>query len=211
MARLRQGTGAPAWRSLGPLAKSPEVIDRALIIVCAVVWLLALGFSVAAGVALVDLGRGHAPDDVDGGPTPWLLYVVIGVSALVIILAIPLLVRARRDALAEPVKQSPRVPVRSGVDRDPPGYPGPTPARYSASVISAAELDRMWLRCGVGVLAATGVAMAAVAIATHLMALDIPGVAWGVYAVGGVVTVLMAAIPVFFLRQLRAALAKNES
>jgi Protein of unknown function (DUF2561) len=211
MARLRKGENAQGWHSPGPLAKSPEVIDRALIIVCAVVWLLALGFGVAAGAALVDLGRGRAPGDGDDGTTPWLLYVVIGVSALVIVLAIPLLLRARRDALAEPVKQSPRVPARSAVDRDPPGYPGPTPARYSASVISAEELDRMWLRCGVGVLAATGVAMAAVAIATHLMALDMSGVAWGVYAVAGVVTVVMAAIPVFFLRQLRAALAQNEA
>lgn len=35
---------------------SPEVIDRALIVACAVAWLLALGFAVAAGVALADLG-----------------------------------------------------------------------------------------------------------------------------------------------------------
>ena len=51
-------------------------------IACAVVWLLALGFGVAATVALVEMGSGHTVSDpVDGGDTPWLLYVVIGVSA----------------------------------------------------------------------------------------------------------------------------------
>ena len=56
---------------------------------------------VAATVALVDLGRGH-PESSSHSGTPWLLYAVIGVSALVIIGAIPLLVRARRAALADP-------------------------------------------------------------------------------------------------------------
>ncbi len=207
MTGASRGADAPAWRSTGVLGRSPEAIDRAFIIACAVVWLLALGFGVAAGAALVDLGRAHSAGSGDGGSTPWLLYVVIGISALVIILAIPLLLRARRDASAEPVKPSPRLSARSAADRDPPGYPGPTPARYSASVISAAALDRMWLRCGVGVLTAAGAAMAAVAIATHLMAVDMDGVAWGVYGAAGVITVAMAAIPVYFLRQLRAALA----
>jgi hypothetical protein len=209
MARLRAGAKAPIGAMRGSV-RSPEVIDRALVVSCAVAWLLALGFSVAAGVALVDLGRGHPPSEGDGGSTPWLLYVVIGVSALVILLAIPLLLRARRDAMAEPAKQTARPAVRAGVDRDPPGYPGPTPARYSASVISAAALDRMWLRCGVGVLTATGAALAAVAIATHLMALDMPAGSWIAYGVAGVITVAMAAIPVFYWRQLRAALADAE-
>ncbi|MBV8788703.1 MAG: DUF2561 family protein, partial [Mycobacterium sp.] len=37
---------------------SPEVIDRILIGSCAAVWLVLLGVSVAAAVALADLGRG---------------------------------------------------------------------------------------------------------------------------------------------------------
>jgi hypothetical protein len=189
---------------------SPEAIDRAVVIACAVVWLLALGFSVAAGVALVDLGRGHPQGEHDGGSTSWLLYVVIAVSAVVIAAAIPLLMRARREATAEPDGSPAPVRARAAVDPDPPGYPGPTPARYSANVISAAELDRMWLRCGLGVLTAAGVAMVAVAIATHLMAVDMNGAAWGVYAVAGVVTVAMVAIPLFYLRWLSTELDTGE-
>lgn len=197
-------------KGLARFTGSPETIDRAVVIACAVVWLLALGFSVAAGVALVDLGRGHPQGAHDGSSTPWLLYVVIGVSAVVIAAAIPLLMRARRELPAEPDLSPAAVPARAAVDRDPPGYPGPTPARYSANVISAAELDRMWLRCGLGVLTAAGAAMVATAIATHLMAVDMNGAAWGVYAVAGVITVAMVAIPVFYLRWLRAELDTGE-
>ena len=197
-------------KGLARFSGSPEAIDRAVVIACAVVWLLALGFSVAAGVALVDLGRGHPQGDHDGGSTSWLLYVVIGVSAVVIAAAIPLLMRARREVPAEHEGSPAPVRARAAVDRDPPGYPGPTPARYSANVISAAELDHMWLRCGLGVLTAAGVAMVAIAIATHLMAVDMNGAAWGVYAVAGVVTVAMVAIPLFYLRWLRAELDTGE-
>ena len=68
---------------------------------CAAIWLAVLGSAVAATVALVDLGRGHPESSTTSG-TPWLLYTVIGVSALVIIGAIPLLVRARRASLEDP-------------------------------------------------------------------------------------------------------------
>lgn len=196
--------------ALARFTGTPEAIDRAVVIACAVVWLLVLGFSVAAGVALVDLGRGHPQGEHGGGSTSWLLYVVIGVSAVVIAAAIPLLMRARREVTAEPDGSPAPVRTRAVVDRDPPGYPGPTPARYSANVISAAELDRMWLRCGLGVLTAAGVAMVAIAIATHLMAVDMNGAAWGVYAVAGVVTVAMVAIPLFYLRWLSAELNAAE-
>lgn len=191
-----------------------DAIDRALVIACAVIWLVVLGVGVAATVALVDLGRGH-PRGASGGTdpdTPWLLYVVIGVSAAVIALAIPLLLRARRAAnvTAEPARVASRPQPRRGADNDPPDYPGPTPARYSASVISAAELDRMWLRCGIGVLTATGAAMAAAATATYLMAVDMTGAAWAAYIVAAVITVAMTAIPVLYLRQLRDALAAQD-
>lgn len=194
-------------------AGSPAVVDRALVIACAVVWLLALGFGVAAAVALAEMGSGHTVSDPsDGGDTPWLLYVVIGVSALVIALAIPLLLRARNGTSSEPTPSTGtatarRAAVRTGTDRDPPGYPGPIPARYSSSVISTATLDRMWLRCGVGVLTATGAAFTAIAIATHLMAADKTGAGWASYGVAALITVAMVAIPVLQLRELRTALA----
>jgi hypothetical protein len=195
----------------GRFASSAETVDRILVIVCAAVWLVALGVGVAAAVALVDLGSDHPVNPVksDDGDTPWLLYVVIGVSALVILAAIPLLMRARRTAADEPVPQPVRPRARLAVDRDPPDYPGPTPARYSAKVISAGSLDRMWLRCGTGVLIATGAAMIAVAIATYLMAGDTEKAAWAAYIVAAVITVGMIAIPVLYLRQLRAQLAAD--
>ncbi|HET7667852.1 MAG TPA: DUF2561 family protein, partial [Mycobacterium sp.] len=74
--------------------------DRILLGVCAGVWLVALGTGVAATVALVDLGTGHAQAGGESD-TPWLLYVVIAISAAVIIGAVPLLLRARRAALDE--------------------------------------------------------------------------------------------------------------
>ena len=80
---------------------SPETVDRLLVGVCGAIWLVLLAVGVTAIVALVDLGRGHTLGG-DGKHTPWLLYSVIVVSALIILGAIPLLIRARRSALAEP-------------------------------------------------------------------------------------------------------------
>ncbi|MCV7225052.1 DUF2561 family protein [Mycolicibacterium komossense] len=193
-------------------ARSPETVDRILVIACAVMWLAVLGVGVAATVALVDLGSGHpatAPK-AEHSDTPWLLYVVIGVSALVILAAIPLLLRARRIVIDERPPVPPARPqARLAVDRDPPDYPGPTPARAPSNVISVGMLDRMWLRCGVGVLTATGAAMIAVATATYLMAVQSDTASWSAYGVAGVITVGMTAIPVLYLRQLHAALANS--
>jgi hypothetical protein len=165
---------------------------------------------VAATVALVDLGRGH-PSWESGSGTSWLLYLIIAVSALVIAVAIPLLLRARRDMVngsaASVASPTPAAsPTLATVDRDPPGYPGPTPAQHSAAVLSVETLDRMWLRCGVGVLTATGAAMFAVALATYLLAIESNGGACGALVVAGVITAGMAAIPVMYLRQLHATL-----
>ncbi len=176
------------------LARSPETVDRVLLIACAVVWLLVLGFSVAAGVALADLGRGHPASSAGDGSTPWLLYTVIGVSALVIALAIPLLLRARNAA---PAAGSGATVQRAA------GYPVPKPAQPAASIAPAA-LDRLLVRCGLGVLTAMGVALIAVAIATHLMAVGSNGASWALYGVAGAVTVAMVAIPILLLRQLQA-------
>ncbi|MGV0697282.1 DUF2561 family protein, partial [Mycolicibacter sinensis] len=78
----------------GHPGQSPEVTDRVLLGVCAAIWLALLGMSVAATVALVDLGRGF--DQPTESSHTGLLYIVIGVSALVILAAIPVLLRARQ-------------------------------------------------------------------------------------------------------------------
>ena len=91
-------------------------IDRILLGACAAIWLAALGAGVAATVALVDLGRGH-PARPERSDTPWLLYAVIGISAVVIVGAVPLLLRARRSALDG------RRPARTTGGRPAPGQP----------------------------------------------------------------------------------------
>lgn len=113
----------------------PEAVDRVLVAVAAVIWLVFVGISVAAIVAVVDLetGRHGRVQTTDPG-APQLLYLVIAVSGLVIVGAIPLLVRARLAALAvsntentsaktEPAEQRPSPPPAA------PSYPpgeGPT-------------------------------------------------------------------------------------
>jgi hypothetical protein len=205
--------------------------DRILLGACAAVWLGALGAGVAATVALVDLGTEHAQSTGDS-ETPWLLYVVIAISAAVIIGAVPLLLRARRAALEEspppardtPVRavtgqQSPpvrgaeapteklRVPATPGgsmaVSR--PGYPTREPITPPPSPVMTA-VDQLWLRCAVIIAIAMGVAMVAIGVATYLMAVDNNAAAWVLYVLAGLVTVAMSAAPWFYLRELRALL-----
>jgi hypothetical protein len=149
---------------------------------------------------------------------------VIGVSALVIVGAIPLLIRARRTALDDP---------RGGQG----GGNRPAPARtqaapravdprtqnlrtaqpptvrqrgaYSASPgISTFDaglppaVERVWLRFAVVIALAMGVALLAIGIATYLMAAGHDMFAWAAYAVAGLVTLAMPAAPVIYLRQL---------
>ncbi|MCX2933309.1 DUF2561 family protein [Mycobacterium sp. CVI_P3] len=80
--------------------RSPETVDRLLVGVCGAIWLVLLAVTVIAIVALVDMSRGRTVGG-DGPHTPWLLYSIIIVSALIIVGAIPLLIRARRTALAD--------------------------------------------------------------------------------------------------------------
>jgi hypothetical protein len=199
----------------GPSDKfTPDAVDRGLLAVCATVWLLALGTGVAAVVALIDLGRGHTGSRPGESGTPWLLYTVIAISAVVIALAVPLLLRARRNQLSN----APNGPVAMAatplsaeralrVSKRAAGYPGPVPNRFSSAVISDSELDRLWLRGGIGVLTASGVAMIAVAAATYLLAVGSSGAAWAILAVAGVITVAMIAIPVVLVQQLQTQLA----
>ncbi len=81
-------------------SRSPESIDRFMVAVCGAIWLVLLAMSVVATVALVQLGRGR--DAGPDGQSSWLLYSIIAVSALIIAGAIPLLLRARRTAFADP-------------------------------------------------------------------------------------------------------------
>jgi hypothetical protein len=215
--RSRFGTGVDA----GELDR----VDRILLGACAAIWLAALGAGVAATVALVDLGRGH-PQSASDSQTPWLLYTVIGISAAVIIGAVPLLLRARRSALADS-PPPPRQPVRSAVAQPSPpargtdapteklrslgtadpvgtgaGYPPREPIRPAPSPVMTAA-DRLWLRSAVLIGCAMGVATVAIGVATYLMAVDSNTASWVLYGLAALVTLAMPAIPWYFLRELR--------
>jgi len=205
--------------------------DRILLGACAAVWLIALGAGVAATVALVDLGTAHA-QSTEKSDTPWLLYAVIAISAAVIIGAVPLLLRARRAALEEPPPARATTPVRAvpGQPQPPvrgaeapteklrvlptlnePGYAtreAITPQQSSALMTA---VDQLWLRCAVLIAIAMGVALVAIGVATYLMAVDHNAAAWALYAIAGVLTVAMPAIPWFYLRQLRALLESSDT
>ncbi len=77
-----------AWGGRGRV--TPSTTDRILVGSCAAIWLALVGMSVAALVALMDLGRGfHA---AKGNPhTSSVLYAIIIISALIILAAIPML------------------------------------------------------------------------------------------------------------------------
>lgn len=206
-------------------------IDRILLGSCAAVWLAALGAGVAATVALVDLSRGHAASTGDSG-TPWALYTVIVVSAVVIVAAVPLLLRARRAALDEPAEPRPEVaapqaqaqaPVRGSdapteklrvapatVDPAEPSSSSPesssrdtSEAQGAAATPSLAAIDQLWLRCAAGIACAMGVAMLLTAVSTYLVASGSDTAAWVLYTIAGVVTLGMVAIPWYSLRELR--------
>lgn len=199
--------------------------DRILLGSCAVIWLAALGAGVAATVALVDLTNGHETSTAESG-TPWLLYTVIGVSAAVIVAAVPLLLRARRASAGEeltPVERrmaqtadKAKTPARA-VDapteklRVPPPAVSTNSGRLprvlqpsSPAAVYSPAIDRLWLRSAASIACAMGVATLLISVATYLMAVDNDTPAWVLYGVAGVVTVGMVAIPLYFLREMRA-------
>ncbi len=191
----------------------PDVVDRLLLGACAAVWLVLLGVSVAAAVALADLGRGFHKT-AGGSHTPWVLYAVIIVSALIIAGAIPVLLRARRMGLIEPATR-PGAPARAPL-RPPVRLMAPAPrtaaerarqprmqAGEPATQWSATAVDRVWLRGTVILTGTMGVALIAAATARYLMAVGQDGPSWVVYAVGGVVTAAMPAVEWLHIRQLR--------
>ena len=196
-------------------ARSPETVDRILVGVCGAIWLVLLAACVIATVALVRLASGHA-----GGAerhSSWLLYSVIAISALVIIGAVPLLLRARRTAAADsgvadtlaaaapplPGAEVPNAKARVfGVDPYARADPDVPPA---APPVSAAVVERLWLRGTVSLLAAMGLALIAVEVATYLLAVSSDTAAWVALGFAGVVTVAMPAVLVFFQRRISEA------
>ncbi len=196
---------------------TPDRTDRILLGGCAAAWLAALGAGVAATVALVDLGSGHTASTGDSG-TPWFLYVVIGVSAAVILAAVPLLLRARRDARrhAEPQEPTPRPTAAaagqgSGAPRvtEAPTEkiravtPAPAPASPAALSAGSPLVEQLTLRCAASIGCAMGVAYALIGTATYLMAVDNDVASWVFYGAAGVVTAAVVGLPVYFLRELR--------
>lgn len=197
-------------------------VNRILLAACAVVWLAVIGVSVAAIVALVELGSGRAGNAPSDSGTPWGLYVVIGVSAAVILGSIPLLLRARRAAQQQPApRRQPvvtprRAPVEapteklrvfgaaaSAADLKRPGTRPPVRSLYARGM-SEEMVDQMWVRFTASMATTMGVATLAVATATYFMGVKDDGSATAALVVAGIITVLMPLIPFRQLRHLRA-------
>lgn len=207
-------------RGVGDDTIAPEVIDRILIGACAAIYLVLLGVSVAAAVALADLGRGFHKA-ASSPHTTWVLYAVIIVSALIIAGAIPILLRARRMSQAEPAAQAMTAPsrgparpsvrlgtgaLRSGTGRTTTvqsAAPGPG-AEWSGEAV-----DRVWLRGTVILTGTMGAALIAVAAATYLMAIGHDGGSWVGYGFAGVITAAMPVVEWLHIRQLRQVVAEQ--
>lgn len=205
-------------RAVGDDTISPEVIDRILLGACAAIYLVLLGVSVAAAVALTDLGRGFHKA-ARSPHTTWVLYAVIIVSALIIAGAIPILLRARRMSQSEPagramtapnrppvrlMSQAPRTSAeRARQAKVPVAAPKPD-VEFSGEVV-----DRVWLRGTVILTGTMGAALVAVATATYLMAVGHDGASWVGYAFAAAITAAMPAVEWLHIRQLRQAVAER--
>ncbi|HEU4360384.1 MAG TPA: DUF2561 family protein [Mycobacterium sp.] len=181
--------------------RSPKTVDLLLVGLCALVWLVLLGFSVAAAVALVDLGRGfHEPTE---NPHTGLLYIVIGISALIILVAIPVLLRVRQ---AVPAQRPTGFPARGGATA--PTRPGQRAGQTRRAVAAPPTVshddavDRILLRATAELASAIGAALIAVAVATYLMTVGRDTGAWVGYGVAGLVTAAMPVIPWLHVREL---------
>jgi Protein of unknown function (DUF2561) len=200
---------------------SPLATDRTLVGTCAAIWLVLVGVSVAAAVALMDLGRGFNKSP-GSEHTPAVLYAVIIVSALVIAGAIPVLVRARRISQARSATPPAGTPTgRSGEQTRETGYSSPRavmadpgterlPTLESAA-LSRAEVDRIWLRGAITLLAVMGGALIFVAVATYLMAIGRNGLAWTGYGLAAAVTATMPVLVWWHDRQMHRMLGAGTS
>jgi hypothetical protein len=192
----------------------PDVIDRIMVGACAAVWLVLLGVSVAAAVALADLGRGFHKT-AGNTHTTWVLYAVIIISALIIAGAIPALVRARRMSPTEPARSVPgqaRPPVRLMSQAPRTAAERARQQRVAQAADpggewSGAAVDRVWLRGTVVLTGTMGAALIAVATATYLMAVGHDGPSWVVYTLAGMVTAAMPVVEWLHIRQLRRIVA----
>ncbi|WP_428338406.1 DUF2561 family protein [Mycobacterium sp.] len=196
-----------AWGGRGKI--TPVTTDRILVGSCAAIWLALVGMSVAALVALMDLGRGfHA---AKGNPhTSSVLYAIIIISALIILAAIPMLLRARRitrDAPAARSAGSPGRTVSARLIRA--GVPQGATERITTQrpALAEAEVDRFWLRGTAALMGAMGGAFLAVATATYAMAIGHDGFSLTGYAIAGAITLVMPLVPWHQVRQLRGRLA----
>ena len=176
-----------------------ETRDRILLGGCAASLLIWLGASVAALVALADLGRGFGKSP--GSAHSGVLYVVIGVSGLVILASIPLLIHARRGPQrpAAPGRAAPRRPVQPpnrGIERL-------TTERFATGDTAPPGGDRIWLRGTASLVTVLAGAASAAAVATYLMAMGKDGAAWGMYGLAGVLTAGAPAVLWWYLRELR--------
>jgi hypothetical protein len=178
---------------------------------CAAVWLALVGMSVAALVALMDLGRGF--HEAKGNPhTSSVLYAIIIISALIILAAIPMLLRARRITRDGPVTRSPArtvsaQPIRPGQLTAQSAHGATERLTTLRPTLSDAAVDRFWLRGTAALMGTMGAALLAVATATYLMAIGHDGFSWGGYGIAGVITLAMPLIPWRHVRQLRGMLA----
>ncbi|MGC2652967.1 MAG: DUF2561 family protein [Mycobacterium sp.] len=199
---------------------SPLATDRILVGTCAAIWLVLVGASVAAVVALMDLGRGFSKSP-GSQHTPAVLYTVIIVSALVIAAAIPVLVRARRISRARSTLPAGTLTGRSGEQAREPGYSSPPAVTaepgterlptLESVALSRAEVDRIWLRGAITLLAVMGGALIFVAVATYLMAIGRNGLAWTGYGLAAAVTATMPVLVWWHDRQLHRMLAAGTS
>ena len=202
MANRYSGAWGP-WNRVAPVTG-----DRILVGSCAAVWLALVGMSVAAIVALMDLGRGF--HDPKGNPhASAVLYAIIVISALVILAAIPMLLRARRVTRDGPGTRSAGRPIRSG---NTPARTITQPGRTERlttlrPALPDAAVDRIWLRGTAALMGTMGAALLAVAAATYLMAIGHDGFSWTSYGIAGFITLVMPLVPWRQVRQLRRTLA----
>ena len=189
---------------------SAAASDRILLGVCAAIWLALVGMSVAALVALMDLGRGF--HSAKGNPhASAVLYAIIIISALIILAAIPMLLRARRMTRDTPVARPAGSPARTVSSRTirPGGAEFGATERVTAKrpALPDADVDRFWLRGTAALLSTMGGALLAVAAATYAMAIGHDAFSWTGYGIAGAVTLAMPLVPWLQVRHLRHMIA----
>jgi hypothetical protein len=189
---------------------SAATSDRILLGVCAAIWLALVGMSVAALVALMDLGRGF--HSAKGNPhASAVLYAIIIISALIILAAIPMLLRARRMTRDAPVARTAGRTVSARTIRSGPAagtaYAAPERVATKRPALPDADVDRFWLRGTAALMSTIGGALLAVATATYAMAIGHNAFSWTGYGIAGAITLAMPLVPWRQVRHLRGMLA----